>query len=206
MLSDEITTAIIGLDRDKVLALVKKRLQDGTEPLEIVKRLQDGMLEVGNLFAAEEYFLSELINCGEIMKAAMVELEPKIVEDTREYRGNIVMATVKGDIHDLGKNIVVMLLKGTGYNVIDLGVDVPAEKIIEAVKEHNAPMLALSVLLTACLESMQTTVQAVKEAIPDVTVIIGGPIINDKALEYCGADYGSVHASEAVNVAKKVFK
>ncbi len=205
MIADELTTAIVGLDKDKVLALVKKRLDEGIEPLEIVRKLQDGMNEVGNLFAAGEYFLSELINCGQIMKGAMVELEPRIVEGTQEYRGNIVMATVKGDIHDLGKNIVVMLLKGTGYNVIDLGVDVPAEKIIAAVNEHKAPLLALSVLLTACLESMQTTVKQVKETLPDVTVIIGGPIINEKAIAYCGADYGSIHASDAAKVAEKVF-
>lgn len=204
-LTDELSVAIAQLEREKVMALVKKQLQDGVKPLEIVKKLQDGMAEVGKLFEAQEYYLSELINCGAIMKAAMTELEPYLAGSEQEYRGNIVIGTVKGDIHDLGKDIVVMLLKGTGYNVVDLGVDVPAEKFIQAVEENKAPLLALSVLLTSCLESMQETVKAVKASGLDVTVLIGGPIINDKAIEYCGADYGSTNASDGVNIAEKVF-
>ncbi len=204
-LTDELSIAIAELDGDKVMTLVKERLQAGVKPLEIVKNLQDGMARVGELFEAGEFFLSELINCGEIMKGAMVELEPALAGGGREYRGNIVIGTVKGDIHDLGKNIVVMLLKGTGYNVIDLGVDVPSERFIEAVKENNAPLLALSVLLTSCLDSMREAVNKVKESGLDVRVLIGGPIIDDKFREYCGADFSSNIASEGVKIAEKVF-
>ena len=204
-LTDELSIAIVELEEEKVMAIVKDRLQAGVKPLDIVKKLQDGMTEVGNLFEAQEYYLSELINCGAIMKAAMVELEPHLAGSEQEYRGNIVIGTVKGDIHDLGKDIVVMLLKGTGYNVLDLGVDVPHEKFVDAVKEHNAPLLALSVLLTSCLESMKEAVTAVKEAGLDVKVLIGGPMIDDKVTAYCGADFGSTFANDGVKIAEKVF-
>lgn len=205
MLTDELSKAIAELDQDKVNELVKKRLVDGVKPLEIVDKLQVGMSEVGRLFESGEYYLSELIMAGELMKETMVELEPLLAGESSEHRGTIVIATVKDDIHDLGKDIVVMLLKGAGYNVVDLGVDVPPAKIVEAVKENNAPMLALSVLLTGCLESMKESVNAVKAAGLDVKVLIGGAIVDDKVKEYCGADYASMIANDAVKVAQEVF-
>ncbi len=205
MTTDDLSKAIVELERDKVMALIKERLEAGDKPLSIISKLQEGMTEVGKLFESGNYFISELINSGAIMKEAMVELEPRLTGSKQEFRGNIVIATVKGDIHDLGKNIVVMLLKGTGYNVIDLGVDVSPEKVIEVVKEHKAPLLGLSVLLTSCLESMQQTVGEVKNAGVDTKVMIGGPIINDKALEYCGADFGSTSGSSPVKFAEEVF-
>lgn len=205
MLTDELGKAVVELERDKVTALVKAQLQAGTAPMEIVKKLQAGMTEVGRLFESGEYFLSELINSGAIMKTAMADLEPHLAGANQDFRGNIVIGTVKGDIHDLGKDIVVMLLKGTGYNVIDLGVDVPIASFIAAVKENSAPLLALSVLLTSCLDSMRDTVKAVKEAGLTVTVLIGGGIIDERATAYCGADFGSSFASDAVKIADKVF-
>lgn len=205
MLTNELAKAVVELDRNKVNALVKEQLQAGIKPMAIVKNLQVGMSEVGKLFEGGEYFLSELINSGAIMKAAMAELEPYLSGEKQDHRGSIVIGTVKGDIHDLGKDIVIMLLKGTGYNVIDLGVDVPVESFITAVKEHNAPLLALSVLLTSCLDSMRDTVKAVKDAGLSVTVLIGGGIIDERATAYCGADYGSMLASDAIRVADKVF-
>lgn len=205
MLTDELSNAIVELDRNKVTALVKEQLQAGAKPMDIVKKLQVGMTEVGRLFETGEYFLSELINCGSIMKNTMLELEPYLAGGTQDYRGNIVIGTVKGDIHDLGKGIVVMLLKGTGYNVIDLGVDVPAAGFVEALKKEGAPLLALSVLLTSCLDAMRDTVKAVKEAGLDVKVLIGGPMIDDKITTYFGADYGSNIASDAIKVADEVF-
>ena len=133
MLTDELAKAVVELDRNKVKSLVKEQLQAGIGPMAIVKSLQAGMAEVGKLFEAGEYFLSELINSGDIMKNAMVELEPHLLGEKQDYRGSIVIGTVKGDIHDLGKDIVVMLLKGTGYNVIDLGVVVPSASFIAAI-------------------------------------------------------------------------
>lgn len=204
-LTDKLANAIAQLEEGQVLSLVKERLEAGTPPLQIVGSLQEGMTEVGLRFESGEYFLSELIMSGEIMKKAMALLEPRLAGTTQEYRGNIVIGTVKGDIHDLGKNIVVMLLKGTGYNVIDLGVDVHPDRFVEAIKEYNAPLVGMSVLLTACQEAMKTTIEKIKAAGLKVTVLIGGNYVDEKVKEYVGADYFGTTASDAVKVAEKVF-
>jgi 5-methyltetrahydrofolate--homocysteine methyltransferase len=205
MLIDDLSKAIASLDEERVAELVKTRLEAGVTPLEIVGKLQEGMTEVGKLFETGDYFLSELIMAGEIMKDAMAELEPRLAGEKNEHRGTIVVGTVKDDIHDLGKEIVVMLLKGAGYNVIDLGVDVTAERFVEAIKENKASLVALSVLLTACVESMKKTVAAVRESGLDVKILIGGAIIDDKVKQYCCADYGGTVASDAVRIAGEVF-
>lgn len=202
---DELAGAIAGLDRDKVLSLVKERLQAGNKPMEVINSLQEGMVEVGNLFEKGEFFLSELIFCGEIMKEAMEALEPQLAAGDREYRGTVVIGTVKGDIHDLGKNIVVLLLRGAGYKVVDLGVDVAPEKFVLSAKETQTPLVAMSMLLTSCMETMKECVQAVKQSGLKTTVLIGGPIIDDKVMTFSGADYGSSIASDATKIAGKVF-
>lgn len=202
---DELAGAIAGLERERVLSLVKERLQAGVKPMEIINSLQEGMVEVGNRFEKGEFFLSELIFCGEIMKEAMGELEPQLAAGDREYRGTIVIGTVKGDIHDLGKNIVVMLLRGAGYKVVDLGVDVAPEKFVESARETNTSLVAMSMLLTSCMATMKECVQAVKQSGLNAKVLIGGPIIDDKVMEFSGADYGSSIASDASKIAGKVF-
>lgn len=202
---DELSKALAELDEDKAVQLVKERLAAGVPAMEIVARMQDGMTEVGRLFETGEYYLSELIMAGEIMKESMTDLESQLVSGSQDHKGTIVVGTVRGDIHDLGKNIVVMLLKGAGYNVVDLGVDVPKEKFVEALREHKAPLLAMSVLLTACQESMKDTVTAVKEAGIDAKILVGGNYVDDKVREYCGADYSAMIASEGVKVAEMVF-
>lgn len=203
---EELKNALIELEADKVINIVKAGLNEGVDPMDLVKALQDGMVEIGERFAREEYYLSELIMSGEIMKNAMALIEPKLAGVDQDYKGNIVIGTVQGDIHDLGKNIVVMLLKGAGYNVIDLGVDVPAEKFIKAVKEHKAPLLAMSVLLTGCQEPMKETIKAVRDAgLNDVKILIGGNYVDEKVKEYCGADYFGSSADEGVKVANQIF-
>jgi len=188
-----------------VAGLVKERLDSGVSPLEIVNSLQQGMAEAGNRFETGEYFLGELIMCGEIMQDSMTILEPLLSGSNAEYKGNIVMGTVKGDIHDLGKNIVVMLLKGSGYNVIDLGVDVPIAKFVEAIKEFNAPMVGMSVLLTGCQESMKETIDEIRAAGLDTKVLIGGNYIDDVVRDYVGADYSAQAATEGVRIANIIF-
>ena len=205
MAKDELALAIANLEQDKVLALVKERLQAGVKPMDIVNSLQEGMVEVGNRFEKGEFFLSELIFCGEIMKEAMKDLEPHLAGGGREYRGTVVIGTVKGDIHDLGKNIVVMLLKGAGYNVVDLGVDVAPEKFVEAARDTKTSLVAMSLLLTSCMDKMRKCVQAVKESGLNVKVLIGGPIIDEKVMEFTGADYGSSIASDATKIAAEVY-
>lgn len=205
MLTDSLSKAIAELEEELVAKLVKERLEKGVTPLEIVNALQQGMAEAGSRFESGEYFLGELIMCGEIMQDSMVVLEPLLTGSKAEYKGNIVMGTVKGDIHDLGKNIVVMLLKGSGYNVIDLGVDVPKEKFIAAIQEYKAPLVGMSVLLTGCQESMKETITAIRAAGLDTKVLIGGNYIDDVVKEYVGADYSAQAATDGVKIADDIF-
>lgn len=203
---NDLASYIRELDQDRVLDAVDKHLAAGVKPLEIVEALQKGMTEVGEAFAKGEVFLSELIMCGEIMKEVMEKLEPLMVGQEQEYKGTVVLGTVKGDIHDLGKNIVAMLLKGAGYRVIDLGVDVPEQKFIDALKETKAPLVGMSVLLTACQEAMKNTIKAIRDAgLNDVKVLIGGNYVDEKVKEYCGADYFGTSADVAVKVANEIF-
>ena len=206
MAKDELAGAIAGLDQEKVLSLVKERLQAGVKPMELIGSLQEGMARVGDLFEQGEFFLSELILCGEIMKEAMGLLEPELAAGDRQYRGTIVIGTVKGDIHDLGKNIVVMLLRGAGYKVVDLGVDVAPEKFVQSARENETPLVAMSMLLTSAMGTMKECVGAIKESGLKTRVLIGGPIIDDKVMQFSGADYGSTIASDATKIAEKVFK
>lgn len=205
MARDELAGAIARLDREQVLSLVEERLQGGSKPMEIIGSLQEGMVEVGKLFEKGDFFLSELIFCGEIMKEAMAFLEPRLAAGERQYRGTIVIGTVKGDIHDLGKNIVVMLLRGAGYEVNDLGVDVAPERFVQAAREAKSPLVAMSMLLTSAMGTMKECVQAVKDSGFGTKVLIGGPIIDDKVMDFSGADYGSAIASDAIRIAEKVF-
>ncbi|MCB8817430.1 cobalamin B12-binding domain-containing protein [Desulfosporosinus shakirovi] len=205
MLTDALSIAIAELEEEQVAGLVKERLDSGVSPLEIVNSLQQGMAEAGSRFETGEYFLGELIMCGEIMQDSMVILEPLLIGSNAEYKGSIVMGTVKGDIHDLGKNIVVMLLKGSGYNVIDLGVDVSKEKFIEAIKASNAPLVGMSVLLTGCQESMKETIEAIRAAGLNTKVLIGGNYIDDIIKDYVGADYSAQAATDGIKVAEEIF-
>lgn len=205
MLTDALSIAIAELEEEQVAELVKVRLDNGVSPLEIVNSLQMGMAEAGARFETGDYFLGELIMCGEIMQDSMVILEPLLIGSHAEYKGNIVMGTVKGDIHDLGKNIVVMLLKGSGYNVIDLGVDVSKEKFIEAIKESKAPLVGMSVLLTGCQESMKDTIDAIRAAGLKTKILIGGNYIDDLVKDYVGADYSAQAATDGVKIADEIF-
>lgn len=202
---ESLSTAIVEMQEEQVLQQVKDLLGEGVTPMEIVKALQQGMVEVGSRFEKGEYFLSELIMCGEIMKNATDILEPHLRGESGEHKGNIVIGTVKGDIHDLGKNIVVMLLKGAGYNVIDLGVDVPKEKFVEAIKENKAPLVGMSVLLTACQEAMKETIEAIRAEGLETKILIGGNYVDEHVKNYVGADYYATIASDGVKVAEEVI-
>ena len=206
MLADTLSKAMAELEEEQVLAQVKERLGGGVAPLEIVKALQEGMVEVGNRFESGEYFLSELIMAGEIMKGAMDILEPHLGGESGDHKGTIVIGTVKGDIHDLGKNIVIMLLKGAGYKVVDLGVDVPKEKFVEALQETKAPLVGMSVLLTSCQEAMKETIEAIRGAGLDTRVVIGGNYIDETVKNHVGADYYAITATDGVKVAAEVFR
>lgn len=206
---DRLFKSTVNLEQDGVTGLIAEALKAGIEPVKILERLQGGVVEIGNLFAGGDYFISELIFCGEIMKNAMAALEPYLsgMEEERRYEGTIVLGTVQGDIHDLGKNLVAMFLRGAGYKVMDIGVDAPPARFINAVVEHKAGLVGMSVLLTGCHHALKNTVTAIREAgLKEVKTMIGGNYVNEDVRRFCGADYFGSNAADAVSIARKVIE
>ena len=204
----ELAEALAGLDKERVSHLVEARLKDGTAPLEIISELNAGIAEVGERFTAGEYFLSELIYSSHIMKGIMEKLEPLLGDvGLGKAAGTVVIGTVKGDIHDIGKNIVVALLRGVNFEVIDLGVDVPSETFVQKVSETGAKVLGLSALLSFTLPEMKKVVDAVVATgiRSQVKIIIGGAPTNEQVREYAGADYYAIDAPTGVKICKQIY-
>jgi len=204
----ELAEALRDLKEEKVYRLVDEQIDQGVSPLEIIARCNEGMAAVGELFSSNVYFISQLIYSAEILKTAMKKLEPILTGlQTPGSQGKVVVGTVKGDIHDIGKNIVVTLLKGSGFEVLDLGVDVAPEKFAAALQETRAKVLGLSALLTTTYPAMKTAVQALERAgIRDrVKVIIGGAPCNEQVREFSGADYYAKDAVAGVNICKQIY-
>ena len=187
----------IGIDesltgKPGVVELVESALSSDISPEIIIKQaLTSGMEIVGEKFSTKEYFISELVMSGEIFKGIMSQLEPLLGQTEKSpSKGTVVIGTVKNDIHDIGKNIVAILLKGAGYEVIDIGIDVPEDKIIDVVKSEKPDYLGLSALLTTTMTEMDIVVKALKEngLREEVKVLIGGAAVSDEYAEDIGAD------------------
>jgi methanogenic corrinoid protein MtbC1 len=193
------------LKEPEALQFVKKALTEGADPLALLNEASEGMKIVGQRFAKEEYFIPDLIFSGEILKGIVKILEPhlKTVKEVKRL-GKVVVGTVAGDIHDIGKDLVVFMLDVNGFEVLDLGVDVPAQKFVDAVKESGSKVVGLSGFLTLAFESMKTTVDAIKQAgIRDkVKIMIGGGQIDEQVRGYTGADAYGRDAVAAVELAK----
>lgn len=205
-MSEIIKNALADLDEAKVLEEVKKEVEAGTPPTEILKVCQLGMAEVGERFQNKIYYVSDLMMSGEIFKGINDLLGPSLTADSDGEKGEtVIVGTVKGDIHDIGKDLVVGLLKADGYNVIDLGVDVPPETIVAKVKETNAKVLALSGLLTLAFESMKETIQLLEaDGIREkVKVMIGGGPVDESTQKYTQADAWGADAMSAVTLCKE---
>lgn len=204
-MAENLGDLLVELKEDETLAAVGSALEEGADPLSLVERLRGGMSQVGKRFEEKEYFLSELIMSAEIFKEAIALIEPHLEAGGEEIKGDVVIGTVKGDIHDIGKNIVATLLRCDGYRVHDLGVDVPPGAFVEKLKETGASLLGLSGLLTLAFDSMKETVESVTEAgLKDkVNVIIGGGPVNEKVVEYTGADAYGLDAAQALRLASR---
>src|SRR5512137_2296284 len=187
-MSDQLKQALSDLDEEKVLKLVQVRLSSGEQPLAIIAACREGMADVGKRYEAQEYYVSDLIMAGDLFKQAMAKIGEKFKTDGGPKRGTVVIGTVKGDIHDIGKDIVVSLLQAGNYNVVNLGVDVPPEKFVEAVKKNDAKVVGLSGLLTISFDSMKETIDALKAARLNVKVMVGGGSLTEQVREYVGAD------------------
>jgi len=203
---EEISKALAELEEDLLLDGVKNLYEKGVPVFDILAALQKGMEEVGKKFEAKDYFLSELIMSADVFKEATGLLGDAFANNDSETLGTVVMGTVKEDIHDIGKDIVVTILKCNGFNVIDLGVDVPYEKFVEAIKEHNPQIIGLSCLLTSAFDNMKGTIVAIEEAglREGRTILIGGGPTDEKVKDYVRADGVCKNAQEAVETCKKI--
>lgn len=189
-----------------VKALVQQALDEGVDAKVILEEgLLDGMMIIGGKFKRNEVFVPEVLVAARAMNAGMAILEPKLVEIGNEPVGKAVIGTVQGDLHDIGKNIVAMMLKGAGFEVVDLGVDVSAETYVEKAEEIGADVICMSALLTTTMENMKNVITLLEEkGLRDkYIVMVGGAPVNDSFAMEIGADHFTADAASAAEVAKK---
>jgi corrinoid protein of di/trimethylamine methyltransferase len=199
--------AVLHGDAKTAVAVTKQALEEDLDPLELISgTMVPAMDEVGRLYEQEEYFVPELLLSARAMKGALELLRPLLAERGAKPTGTVAIGTVKGDLHDIGKNLVASLLEGGGFEVIDLGADVPPEKFIEAIREKGAQIVCLSALLTVTMPSMKTTIEALKQAgVRDqVKVLVGGAPVTRQYAEEIGADGYGENASNAVALARRL--
>ena len=199
---EEIKNAMQDLEEDELMMLMQEVAESGEDAMEAVKACQEGMEEVGKLFEDGEYFVGDLIYAGEILTNAIEVIKPLLSEGDSGSAGRLILCTVKDDLHDIGKNIVKSLLEAGGFEVLDLGIDTPAEKIVETAKAEGISIIALSGVLTLALDSMKATVDAFADAgmRGDVKIIVGGAPVNEKAAEVIGADAWANSPQKTVSV------
>jgi 5-methyltetrahydrofolate--homocysteine methyltransferase len=205
-MAKDLVNTLADLKEEEALRIVEEKLRAGEDPLKILGDARGGMEIVGKRFANSEYFIPDLIYSGEILREITDLVRPKLTKTAEVKRlGKVVFGTVAGDIHDIGKDIVVFMLDVNGFEVYDLGVDVPAQKFVEKVKESGAPIVGLSGFLTLAFDSMKETIEAIKAAgLRDgVKIMIGGGQISEEIRKYTGADAFGKDAMTGVTLAKK---
>ncbi|MHA1231374.1 MAG: cobalamin B12-binding domain-containing protein [Candidatus Helarchaeota archaeon] len=195
---DEIKKAVIDLNIDNISELVQNALKEGESPQKLLGVLTEGMNEVGKLYENKDYFLTDLILAGETMKEALKILSPHLKAEKMGSKQKVICATVKGDNHDIGKNILITMLLSAGFEVIDLGIDCPPNLIVKAVKNTGAKVVALSSLLTMTVNEISEVIEALKKAgLRDkVKIIVGGAPLNMELAKKLGADD---YASDAID-------
>jgi corrinoid protein of di/trimethylamine methyltransferase len=199
--------AVVHGDTRTAVAITREAIAENLDPLALISgTMVPAMDEVGRRYEQEEYFVPELLLSARAMKGALELLRPLLVERGAKPAGKIVIGTVKGDLHDIGKNLVASLLEGGGFEVIDLGADVPPEKFIEAIREKGVQIVCLSALLTVTMPSMKATIEALKEAgVRDkVKVLVGGAPVTQQYADDIGADGYGETASNAVTLARQI--
>ena len=205
---DLLTQKLADLDEEGTLAAVRQELASGQDPLTVLDACREGMIQVGKRYETGEYFVSDLLLASEIFKQTTEILSPAMTTTTAATKGKVVIGTVQGDIHDIGKDLVVNMVKANGFEVTDLGVDIPPEKFIATLKETGATVLGLSGLLTIGYDAMKRTITAVDESglRPTVKVMIGGGPINAEVCKYTGADAWGSDAQVAVALCEEWLK
>lgn len=205
MAIEDIFHAVVHFDQAGVKETVQKEIDKGT-PVDDI--LNDGLIaaldEVGKKFSDGELFVPEMLMAAQTMKSGVALLQPLLTDEISNAKGTIVIGTVKGDLHDIGKNLVVIMMEGAGFNVVDLGVDVDAEQFVTAAQENNANIVALSALLTTTMTVMKTTVQAIKDAGLSARTMIGGAPVTRAFADQIGADGFGDDAHSAVKMAQEL--
>lgn len=206
MTIQDIFQAVLEFDEAKVKELTQAELEQKTDIQEVLNEgLIKAMDEVGQRFSDGILFVPEMLMAAQAMKGGLEVLKPHLTGDASPSRGTIVIGTTKGDLHDIGKNLVTMMMEGSGLQVIDLGVDVDSEKFIKAAQENNADIVAISALLTTTMPSMADTIAAIKNAQINMKTMIGGAPVTAEFAEKIGADGYSDDAPSAVKLARKLL-
>ncbi len=206
----ELAQAIAMCDEDRARTLVDQKLAAGVPAGDILADCNQGMIELGNRFGREECFLPDLMFGGMIMKGISGQLEPHLgAGPTAQARAKAVMGTVQYDVHDIGKDIMVMMLRGAGFDVLDLGVDVPPEKFVEAIRQHRPSVVGLSLLLTTCYKSVVATIEAIQQSglRQGISIMVGGAAASELLAKNAGCDFygktavdGLKHACQVAGV------
>lgn len=205
-MTEDFINELVQLNEEVVYKRTRERIDSGEDPLNILSDVRIAMTKIGEQFDCKEYFIPELIMAGEILKEVTEIVKPKLTEGPKfEHIGKAVIGTVKGDIHNVGKDLVTFMLETKGVEVFDLGVDVPAHIFVEKIKEVEPEIVALSGLMTLAYGSMKDTVQAITEAgLRDkVKIMIGGGLIDEEVVKYVGADATRMLAVEAAGLARE---
>jgi 5-methyltetrahydrofolate--homocysteine methyltransferase len=204
-MSDELAKLLSDLKEPEALGFVAKALAEGIDPMGLLGQAKEGMNIVGQRFAKGDYFIPDLIFSGEILKGIVKILEPHLKQDEGANRlGKVIIGTVAGDIHDIGKDLVVFMLDVHGFEVLDLGIDVPVQKFVDTIKESGSTVVGLSGFLTMAFDAMRDTIEAINAAglRDQVKIMVGGGQIDDQVKGYVGADAYGNNAMEAVKLAQ----
>lgn len=196
--------AVAAARESEVMELVRAKLASGVPAGDILTECNRGMVELGNRFATGDCFLPDLMFAGMIMKGVMAEIGPLLDQGkAAKTRGTVVMGSVQHDVHDIGKDIVITMLRGVGFEVVDLGVDVPPAKFVEAIAKHKPRVVGMSVLLTTCFKSVIATVEAIKAAglRQNVAIMVGGAAASDLLRQNAGCDFYGQSAVDGVKFA-----
>jgi len=203
---EALADALVRGDRNKVVELTGKALEEGVPPKDILEQgLIAGMSVVGRRFKANEVYVPEVLIAARAMKGGMEVLQPKLTAAGVKPIGTVVLGTVKGDLHDIGKNLVGMMLTGAGLKVVDIGTDAPADKFLQTCKGESAAVCAMSALLTTTMPQMTTVIKAIKDAGVKVKTIIGGAPVTQNYADEVGADGFAPDAASAVDVVKQLM-
>lgn len=205
-LLEEISEAVKEFEEEQAEALCNQALASGLEPLDIIiNGLSYGMGKAGELFKKQEYFVPEVLLCADAMEAGLKVVRPLLVKNAMDNKGKIILGTVEGDVHDIGKNLVRLMLDVGGFEVIDIGVDVPGQAFVDAMLEHNAGIVAMSAMMTTTMMAMKKTIPLLKAANPAVKIIVGGAPLSPEIANMFGADIYAANASDAPLMAGKLL-